>query len=78
MTKTKITAEPGKQEIIIEREFDALRELVFKAFTDPKLTYNGLGLVRSQRRLRRLSQEMEVHGAISRKTQTVMSTHFMA
>jgi len=34
---TRITAEPGKQEIIISREFDAPRELVFKAFTDPKL-----------------------------------------
>lgn len=40
MTKhnqTTITAEPGKQEILITREFDAPRELVFKAFTDPKL-----------------------------------------
>jgi len=46
MTKnnpTKITAEPGKQEIIIEREFDASRELVFKAFTDPKLYAQWLG-----------------------------------
>lgn len=46
MTKnkpTKITAEPGKQEIVIEREFDALRELVFKAFTDPKLYVQWLG-----------------------------------
>src|SRR5882672_9477732 len=34
--KTKITAEPGKQEIWIEREFDAPRELVFKAYTDSK------------------------------------------
>ena len=34
---TRITAEPGKQEIIIEREFAAPRELVFKAFTDPLL-----------------------------------------
>ena len=40
---TKITAEPGKQEIIIEREFDAPRELVFKAFTDPKLLPQWLG-----------------------------------
>jgi uncharacterized protein YndB with AHSA1/START domain len=32
-----IRAEPGKQEIVITREFDAPRELVFKAFTDPKL-----------------------------------------
>ncbi len=43
MTKTKITAEPGKQEIIIEREFDAPRDLVFKAFTDPKLYVQWLG-----------------------------------
>ncbi len=40
MTKhhqTTITAEPGKQEILITREFDAPRELVFKAFTEPEL-----------------------------------------
>jgi uncharacterized protein YndB with AHSA1/START domain len=40
---TRITAEPGKQEIVIEREFDAPRELVFKAFTDPKLLIHWLG-----------------------------------
>lgn len=31
---TKITAEPGKQELFIEREFDAPRGLVFKAHTE--------------------------------------------
>jgi uncharacterized protein YndB with AHSA1/START domain len=35
--QTSIIAEPGKQEIVITREFDAPRELVFKAFTDPQL-----------------------------------------
>ncbi len=40
---TNIKAEPGKQEIIITREFDAPRELVFKAFTDPKLYVQWLG-----------------------------------
>jgi len=35
--KTNISAEPGKQEILITREFDAPRELVFKACTDPQL-----------------------------------------
>jgi uncharacterized protein YndB with AHSA1/START domain len=35
--KTTILAEPGKQEILITREFDAPRELVFKACMDPKL-----------------------------------------
>jgi len=34
---TTVLAEPGKQEILVTREFDAPRELVFKAFTDPKL-----------------------------------------
>lgn len=33
--QTKVIAETGKQEIIIIREFDAPRDRVFKAFTDP-------------------------------------------
>ena len=37
MTKLNVVAEPGKHEIILTRDFDAPRELVFKAFTDPKL-----------------------------------------
>lgn len=41
--KTRITVEPGKQEIVITREFDAPREFVFKAFTDPKLYTKWLG-----------------------------------
>ncbi len=43
MNKTKVTAEPGKQEFFITRELDAQRELVFKAFTDPKLYVQWLG-----------------------------------
>ncbi len=35
--QTTITAEPGKQEVVITREFDAPPELVFKAMTDPEL-----------------------------------------
>src|SRR6266849_2016996 len=41
--KTKVTAEPGKQEFFITREFDAPRTIVFKAFTDPKLYVQWLG-----------------------------------
>ena len=41
--KTKIIAEPGKQELFIMREFNAPRELVFKAFTDPDLYVQWLG-----------------------------------
>jgi len=35
--KTEYTIEPGKQEIMSATVFDAPRELVFKAYTDPKL-----------------------------------------
>ena len=41
--KTTIIAEPGKQEMRITREFDAPRELVFQAFTDPELYIQWLG-----------------------------------
>ncbi len=41
--KTEITAVPGHQELFITREFDAPRELVFKAFTDPTLLTQWLG-----------------------------------
>ena len=43
MNKTKVTAEPGKQELFITREFDAPRELVFKAYTDPELFVKWMG-----------------------------------
>jgi len=41
--QTNIKAEPGKQEIFITREFEAPRELVFKAFTTPELIVRWLG-----------------------------------
>jgi uncharacterized protein YndB with AHSA1/START domain len=41
--KTIITAEPGKQELFVTREFDAPRELVFKAHTDPDIYVRWLG-----------------------------------
>jgi uncharacterized protein YndB with AHSA1/START domain len=37
MNETIFTVEPGKQEITIRRKFEAPRELVFKAFSDPQL-----------------------------------------
>lgn len=41
--KTTVTVEPGKQELFIIREFDAPRELVFKAHTDPELYVQWVG-----------------------------------
>jgi len=39
MSKTVITAEPGAAQIIVTREFDAPRDLVFRAHTDPDLCW---------------------------------------
>lgn len=39
----EIKAEPGRQEVFIVREFEAPRELVFKAFTTPELIVRWLG-----------------------------------
>ncbi len=41
--KTTIIADKGKQELFIIREFEAPRELVFKAFNDPELLVQWLG-----------------------------------
>jgi uncharacterized protein YndB with AHSA1/START domain len=40
---TKIIAIPGTQEVLISREFDAPRELVFNAHTDPQFYTRWLG-----------------------------------
>lgn len=41
--KTEIIAEPGKQELFIRREFDAPRDLVFKAHVDPEIYVKWVG-----------------------------------
>jgi uncharacterized protein YndB with AHSA1/START domain len=41
--RTTITAEPGKLDLFVIREFEAPRELVFKAYTDPDLVKQWLG-----------------------------------
>ena len=43
MPKTRIVAEPGTHQIEITREFDAPRELLFRAFTEPDLLVQWLG-----------------------------------
>lgn len=39
----KVTAEQGRQDLFIVREFDAPRELVFQAFTDPQHLIGWMG-----------------------------------
>jgi uncharacterized protein YndB with AHSA1/START domain len=41
--KTKVTAEDGKQEIVITREFDLPLELLFRAYTDPEIVGQWMG-----------------------------------
>lgn len=41
--KTIVTAEPGKQEVLVTREFEAPRHLVFKAFTTAELYARWVG-----------------------------------
>jgi uncharacterized protein YndB with AHSA1/START domain len=43
MTELKITAEPGSLEVRTEREVNAPRDLVFRAFTEPELLVQWLG-----------------------------------
>ena len=43
MSKTVITAEPGVPQVIITRDFDAPRDLVFRAHTDRRLLVQWLG-----------------------------------
>jgi uncharacterized protein YndB with AHSA1/START domain len=43
MGKTQFNAEPGIPQIITEREFDAPRELLFRAWTEPELLAQWLG-----------------------------------
>lgn len=41
--KTKITAENGKQDLVISREFDLPLELLFKACTEPEIIEQWMG-----------------------------------
>jgi uncharacterized protein YndB with AHSA1/START domain len=43
MGKTQITAEPGSSQIVITRDYDAPRDLVFRAYTEPDLLVRWLG-----------------------------------
>jgi uncharacterized protein YndB with AHSA1/START domain len=43
MTEMQITAEPGIPQVLASREFDAPRDLVYRAHTDPELLKQWLG-----------------------------------
>src|SRR6188472_1390756 len=41
--KTKINAEPGRQDLVITREFDLPLELLFKAYVEPEIVEQWMG-----------------------------------
>jgi len=41
--KTKVTAEDGKQDLVITREFDLPLELLFKAYVEPDIVEQWMG-----------------------------------
>ena len=41
--KTKIEAEPGRQDLVITREFDLPLELLFKAYVEPDIVEQWMG-----------------------------------
>jgi uncharacterized protein YndB with AHSA1/START domain len=59
--KTKITAEDGKQEIMITREFDLPLELLFKAHAEPEMVEQWMSNEFSTTKLLKL--ESKKHGS---------------
>ena len=43
MSKTTVTAEPGVPFIDVSREFDAPRDLIYRAHVDPELIVQWMG-----------------------------------
>ncbi|MCE7040274.1 SRPBCC domain-containing protein [Dyadobacter sp. CY312] len=59
--KTKVNAEPDKQEVVITREFDLPLELLFKAYEDPEIVSQWMGT-------RVLKLENKKHGSYQFET----------
>lgn len=51
MGKTEFTVVPGQPQVVLSREFDAPRELLFRAYTDPELLVQWLGPRRLEMRI---------------------------
>lgn len=64
MAATRVTAIPGTPFLEVEREFDAPRDLVYRAWTDPTLIVRWLGPRRLQMRID--YWELQEHGGAYR------------
>lgn len=63
MNKHTLIAEPGSHMVVIKREFNAPRELVFKAMTEPKLVTQWWGFRNTTTRVDKMEAK---HGGIWR------------
>ena len=61
MSETTFIAEPGTPQLTMEREFDAPRELLFRAYTEPELVEQWLGPRRLGMRVGRSSRAPAAH-----------------
>jgi uncharacterized protein YndB with AHSA1/START domain len=59
--KTKVSAEDGKQELVITREFDLPLELLFKAYAEPEIIEQWMGT-------KVLKHESKKHGSYQFET----------
>ena len=59
--KTKISAEDGKQDLVITREFDLPLELLFRAYVEPEIVEQWMGT-------KVLKLENKVHGSYQFET----------
>jgi uncharacterized protein YndB with AHSA1/START domain len=64
MSRTRVSAPEGTPFIEVEREFDAPRDLVFRAWTDPELVIRWLGPRRLRMRIDRWN--LDLHGGTYR------------
>src|SRR5579872_3377599 len=64
--KTKITAEDGKQDLMITREFDLPVELLFKAYEDPEILEQWMSNDYSTMKVLKL--EIKKHGSYHYET----------
>jgi uncharacterized protein YndB with AHSA1/START domain len=64
--KTKITAEDGKQDLMITREFDLPLELLFKAYEDPEILEQWMSNDYSTMKVLKL--EIKKHGSYHYET----------
>ena len=72
--KTKVSAEDGKQEVIITREFDLPLELLFRAYAEPDLVEQWMSQEYSTTKVLKL--ESKKHGSYQLETTDIKGNKY--